>query len=92
MVHNGQEFGQSEYMPEDDSHLPPSERRVQPLPLHWSQSGDSIGQMIRQKYDLLAEIRRAIGALGRRTFTPTFTMSGGRTSAPKATVWTLTSR
>src|SRR5271157_443969 len=33
MVNMGQEFGRNEYMPEDDSSLPPDQKRVRPRPL-----------------------------------------------------------
>jgi 1,4-alpha-glucan branching enzyme len=70
MVHNGQEFGQSEYLPEDDSGLPPDQKRVRPRPLHWGQCEDATGHLIRDKYAFLARIRREHPALRSSNFYP----------------------
>ncbi len=70
MLHNGQEFGQSEEVVEDDSHEPPSRRRIQPRSLRWDQSEDAIGRRLRDKYALLARIRREHRALRSSHFYP----------------------
>lgn len=58
MVHNGQEFGQSELLWEDDSHAPPQFKRVQPRPLHWGLASDATGKTMQGIYRLLFSIRR----------------------------------
>jgi 1,4-alpha-glucan branching enzyme len=72
MVNNGQEFGRSEYLPEDDSPLPASQRRVQPRPLRWAQQGDALGGLISSKYAFLADLRAAHPALRTANFYPDF--------------------
>ena len=74
MVNNGQEFGRSEYMPEpgQDSNLPPDQKRVRPRPLHWDQADDAIGHLVRDKYALLARIRREHPALRTPNFYPDY--------------------
>ena len=72
MVNNGQEFGRSEYMPEDDSGLPPDQKRVIPRPLRWAESNDAIGLMVRDKYTRLARIRREYPALRTPNFYPDY--------------------
>jgi 1,4-alpha-glucan branching enzyme len=70
MVNNGQEFGRSEYLPEDDSNLPADQKRVIPRPLRWAQCDDAVGQLVRPKYALLARIRREHPALRTANFYP----------------------
>jgi 1,4-alpha-glucan branching enzyme len=70
MVHNGQEFGQSEYLPEDDSQLPADQKRVIPRPLRWAECDDAVGQMIRARYTRLARIRQEHPALRTPNFYP----------------------
>ena len=72
MVNNGQEFGRSEYLPEDDSHLPPDQKRVRPRPLRWAECDDAIGRLVREKYALLARIRREHPGLRTPNFYPNF--------------------
>jgi 1,4-alpha-glucan branching enzyme len=72
MVNNGQEFGRSEYLPEDDSNLPADQKRVRPRPPEWAQCDDAIGHLLRDKYALLAGIRRAHPALRTPNFYPDF--------------------
>jgi pullulanase len=72
MAANGQEFGRSEYMPEDDSGLPASQRRVQPRPLRWAECDDAIGKLVRDKYTLLAKIRSDHPSLRSPNFYPDF--------------------
>jgi 1,4-alpha-glucan branching enzyme len=72
MVNNGQEFGRSEYMPEDDSHLPADQKRVRPRPLRWAECDDAVGQQVREKYALLARIRREHPALRTSSFYPDY--------------------
>ncbi len=74
MINNGQEFGRSEYMPEpgQDGNLPPDQKRVWPRPLHWDQAEDAIGHLVRDKYALLARIRREHPALRTFNFYPDY--------------------
>jgi len=72
MVNNGQEFGRSEYLPEDDSQLPADQKRVIPRPLRWAESSDAIGQLVRDKYVRLAKIRQEHPALRTSNFYPDY--------------------
>jgi 1,4-alpha-glucan branching enzyme len=69
-VNNGQEFGRSEYLPEDDSRLPADQKRVRPRPLRWAESDDATGRLVRAKYALLARIRREHPGLRTANFYP----------------------
>jgi pullulanase len=57
LIHNGQEWGQFEDLWEDDSNAPAQFKRVQSRPLRWMESGDAIGQTIRDRYRLLLALR-----------------------------------
>jgi pullulanase len=70
LIHNGQEFGQCEWVPEDDTGLPPSQRRVQSRPLRWELSDDTIGRTLRDLYARLSRIRREHPALRGPNFHP----------------------
>jgi 1,4-alpha-glucan branching enzyme len=72
MVNNGQEFGRSEYLPEDDSHLPADQKRVIPRPLRWAESDDAVGQLVRERYTRLARIRREHPGLRTANFYPDY--------------------
>jgi pullulanase len=58
MLHNGQEWGQVEDLWEDDSNVPPADKRVQPRPMRWDQAADPTGQAITAIYAQLMALRR----------------------------------
>src|SRR6266545_3642338 len=58
MLHNGQEFGQSEFLVEDDWNKPAELRRVQPRPLRWNESTDGTGTFLRGFIARLAQLRK----------------------------------
>jgi pullulanase len=64
MVHNGQEFGEQYWLPEEGG------GRVAPRPLRWTKSNDPIGNSLRQLYARLAQIRKAHPALRSSNFYP----------------------
>ncbi|MFN8458128.1 MAG: alpha-amylase family glycosyl hydrolase [Anaerolineae bacterium] len=64
MLHNGQEFGEQYWFPED------GDGRVMPRPLGWVQSTDDIGQNLRRLYRKLSDIRQAHPALRSANFYP----------------------
>jgi pullulanase/glycogen debranching enzyme len=70
LLANGQEFGRSQYLPENDGGLPPGQQRVNPRPLDWSQSTDGIGQTIYAKYQFLLQLRRNHAGLRTPNFYP----------------------
>jgi 1,4-alpha-glucan branching enzyme len=83
MVNNGQEFGRSEYLPEDDSGLPPEQQRVRPRPPHWGQSEDAIGHLVRDKYAFLANLRHDHPALRSPNFYPDYYDEGWAHFSPE---------
>jgi hypothetical protein len=70
MLHNGQEFGQSEFLVEDDSNKPAELRRVQPRPLRWAESSDGTGTFLRGFIARLAQMRKDHPALRSPNFYP----------------------
>jgi 1,4-alpha-glucan branching enzyme len=70
MVANGQEFGRSEYLPEDDTGLPPDQQRVRPRPLSWDQATDAIGTNLRGIYRSVLGLRRDHAGLRSPNFYP----------------------
>jgi pullulanase len=64
MIHNGQEFGDNNYMPESSS------ARVQARPLHWGFSSDSTGKKLLNLYKKLIQIRKKHPSLGSANFSP----------------------
>jgi 1,4-alpha-glucan branching enzyme len=54
LVHNGQEFGEDHFLPEDDRG---TGRRVIARPLRWKLCDDRIGQALRHLYGRLARLR-----------------------------------
>lgn len=73
MIHNGQEFGEQYWFPEE------GDGRVQPRPLRWAQRSDAIGQQLRWLYEKLAAIRKAHPALRSQNFYPEPYDEGSRT-------------
>jgi pullulanase len=70
MLANGQEFGRSEYLPEDDSGLPKAQQRVNPRPLRWNEAADAIGTTIQGRYRFLLQLRSAHPGLRSPNFYP----------------------
>ncbi len=70
LIANGQEFGRSQYLPEDDSNLPPSQGRVNPRPIDWTESTDNIGQTIQARYQFLFQLRQLHAGLRSPNFYP----------------------
>jgi pullulanase len=70
MIANGQEFGRSIWLPEDDSNLPQAQKRVNPRPLDWSQSTDAIGTQMEGIYQLLLSMRNSHPSLRSPNFYP----------------------
>jgi pullulanase len=64
LVHNGQEFGDQYWFPED------GEGRVQPRPVRWELADDSTGQQLTSLYQRLAQIRDEHAALRSLNFYP----------------------
>jgi pullulanase len=64
MIHNGQEFGEQYWVPEDGS------QRVLARPLRWARSSDSIGLGLQQFYRQLMDIRHAHPGLWSQNFYP----------------------
>jgi pullulanase len=64
MIHNGQEFGEQYWFPEDGP------QRVLARPLRWARSSDSIGLWLRKFYRQLMDIRRAHPGLWSQNFYP----------------------
>jgi pullulanase len=64
MVHNGQEMGADEAMPEE------GDGRVVPRPLDWGDADDAIGRTLFDLYRRLAAIRRDHPALRTASFHP----------------------
>lgn len=69
MLHNGQEFGEDYWFPEEGS------GRVMPRPLHWALADDAIGVSLRALYAKLIHIRHEHPALRSANFFPD---SGGQ--------------
>jgi pullulanase len=72
MIHNGQEFGQSEFMVESDNGLPAAQRRVQPRPLRWQESTDGTGSGLRGLIARLAQLRKEHLSLRSPNFYPDY--------------------
>jgi hypothetical protein len=72
LLHNGQEWGQLEMLWEDDTFAPPQFKRVQSRPLHWAESGDPIGQTLRQRYAFLMSLRQQHKGLHSPNFYPDY--------------------
>jgi len=70
LLANGQEFGRSQFLPENDSGLPDNQKRVNPRPLDWSQSTDDIGKTIYQRYMFLLQLRKDHAGLRSPNFYP----------------------
>lgn len=70
MMANGQEFARSEYLPEDDTGLPPDQQRVRARPLSWGQATDAIGTNLRSLYRSLLGFRRDHASLRSPNFYP----------------------
>jgi 1,4-alpha-glucan branching enzyme len=66
MVHNGQEFGDDYFLPEEGY------ERVQPRPLHWRYLNDEAGGRLFWLYCALAKIRAAHPALRGPNFYPEY--------------------
>ena len=64
LLHNGQEFGRDEWMPEDGP------GRVQPRPLHWAQLHDEAGSRLFALHRQLVRLRQAHPALRSANFHP----------------------
>jgi 1,4-alpha-glucan branching enzyme len=64
MIHNGQEWGEQYWMPED------GDGRVLPRPLRWAQADDAIGRQLIALYAKLAAIREVHPALRSSNFYP----------------------
>ena len=64
LVHNGQEFGEEYWLPEDGL------GRVQSRPLRWDRTSDGSGSSLRSIYRKLIAIRRAHPALRSQNFYP----------------------
>jgi pullulanase len=60
LLHNGQEFGEEHFLPEDDSG---TGRRVTGRPLRWKLRGDHIGKTLTALHRTLARMRRDHPAL-----------------------------
>jgi hypothetical protein len=50
LLHNGQKWGQYEYLWEDDTNAPPEFKRVQSRPLTWTQRIDADGTSLVDWY------------------------------------------
>ena len=64
MIHNGQEFANDAWMPEE------GDGRVLARPLPWAQADDAIGTAVRALIGRLAELRRNHPALRSKNFFP----------------------
>jgi 1,4-alpha-glucan branching enzyme len=64
MIHNGQEFGNQYWFPED------GEGRVMPRPVRWADAGDATGQRLIELYRKLIQIRLRHPALRSLNFYP----------------------
>ena len=64
MIHNGQEFGDDYWMPEQGS------GRVQPRPLHWDYLNDDIGKQLLGLYKKLIRMRKDHPGLRSPNFHP----------------------
>ncbi|WP_285622958.1 alpha-amylase family glycosyl hydrolase [Kineosporia sp. NBRC 101677] len=69
LVHNGQEFGEEHYLPENDHD---TGRRVTPRPLRWKIAGDRIGRSLTALHGALARIRTRHPALRSEFMYPRF--------------------
>ena len=67
LLHNGQEWGQVESLPEQDS---PGDPRVAARPLHWGQATDAVGTLLRGIFDQLISMRRDHPGLRATNFYP----------------------
>jgi pullulanase len=67
LVPNGQEYGEDFWIMEDDQK---TGRRVNPRPLRWKRSKDSIGQSLLKLYTRMAEIRTQYAGLRSPNFYP----------------------
>jgi pullulanase len=67
LIGNGQEFGRSEFIPDSDT---PTQKRVAPRPLDWSQSTDPIGEKIESVYQFLFKLRKDHAGLRSPNFYP----------------------
>jgi pullulanase len=70
LIANGQEFGRSEFLVEDDSGLPPAQQRVQSRPLRWAEAVDTTGLTLTSRYQFLLQLRRDHPALRSPNFYP----------------------
>lgn len=72
LLHNGQEWGQMDWMPEpgEEEERHRDMPRVQPRPLRWNELQDGPGQAIFSLYRKLIQIRRAHPALCSANFHP----------------------
>ena len=64
LLHNGQEFGEQYWFPEDGA------GRVAPRPLRWTKNDDTTGQWLTELYRQLIAIRAAHPALRSQNFYP----------------------
>lgn len=64
LIHNGQEFAEQYWFPED------GDQRVQPRPLRWGRADDGIGTTLRDIYNRLIRIRNEHPALRSANFYP----------------------
>jgi 1,4-alpha-glucan branching enzyme len=69
MIQQGQEFGETYWVPENDEGMG---RRVLPRPLRWKLSHDRIGSTLFRLYKRLIEIRKNYPSLRSRNFYPDF--------------------
>lgn len=67
MIQNGQEFGEDQWIPENDNG---TGRRVLPRPLRWKLANDKIGQALRKLYKRLIDVRKSHKGLRSRDFYP----------------------
>jgi 1,4-alpha-glucan branching enzyme len=72
LLHNGQEWGQSEDIWENDSGAPKAFQRVQSRPLTWAQRDDAVGKSLVGLYSTLMALRAAHPALHSPNFYPNF--------------------
>ena len=70
MLGQGQEFGRSEWLPDDDQGLPADQQRINPRPLRWNESEDAVGQQLRRLYTHLLKIRQEHSGLRSPHFYP----------------------
>ena len=76
MLHNGQEFGEDDWLPGSGN------GRVVPRALHWNYCQDSVGKSLCYLYQKLIQIRNAHPALRSPNFFPTVNHPDGYGAFP----------